>query len=441
VVSQVDGLWRKLAVSRTNPCYVGKMRQPRVVSLFSGAGGLDFGFEAAGFRTTVAVEMNHDCCETLRANRSRVHVIERSIFDVPTEEMLEASDVKPGEIDLVVGGPPCQPFSKAGYWARGDAARLDDPRANTLSAYLRVIEQARPRAFLLENVEGLAYSGKDEGLKLLLDGIARINRRTKSAYAPVLQVLNAADYGVPQLRERVIIIASRDGAQFKFPEPTHHGDEAGAQSSLFAKAEREPHRTAWDALADVEPSADEDLAVRGKWADLLPSIPEGNNYLWHTERGGGRPLFGWRRRYWTFLLKLAKARPSWTIQAQPGPAVGPFHWKNRRLSMRELCRLQTFPDDVLIHGGRTSVQRQVGNAVPSLLAEVLGRAIRVQLLGLPAMRAPLRLLPPRRAPVPAAEAHTDVPKKFRALEGKHSAHPGTGMGTRARERVTSQDAS
>ena len=98
-------------------------------------------------------------------------------------------------------------------------------------------------------------------------------------------------------------------------------------------------------------SEDEDLAVRGKWADLLPSIPEGSNYLHHTDRGEGMPLFGWRRRYWTFLLKLAKNRPSWTIQAQPGPAVGPFHWSNRRLSVRELSRLQTFPDDVNIVGG------------------------------------------------------------------------------------------
>ena len=83
---------------------------------------------------------------------------------------------------------------------------------------------------------------------------------------------------------------------------------------------------------------------------LLPTIPEGQNYLWHTERGGGEPLFGWRRRYWSFLLKLAKDLPSWTIQAQPGPATGPFHWDNRRLSVREMARMQTFPDNVVIKG-------------------------------------------------------------------------------------------
>ena len=283
------------------------MGKPKLISLYSGAGGMDYGFEAAGFSTGVTVEMDHDCCETLRSAR-RWPVIERSIFDVATDEMLEAASAKKGQVDLLIGGPPCQPFSKAGYWARGDSLRLGDPRADTLSAYLRVVEEALPRAFLLENVEGLAYSGKDEGLRLLLDEINRINKRTKSNYRPDFQVLNAADYGVPQLRERVFLIASREGDTFRFPAPTHGTADAG-DGPLFRSAPRELHRTAWDALGDVHPGPDEDLDVRGKWAQLLPSIPEGNNYLWHTDRGGGRPLFGWRRRYWTFLLKLAKARP------------------------------------------------------------------------------------------------------------------------------------
>lgn len=409
------------------------MRKPKLISLYSGAGGLDYGFEAAGFETGVAVEMDHDCCETLRRSRPRWAVIERSIFDVPTDEMLEAAGVRPGDIDLVIGGPPCQPFSKAGYWARGDSLRLDDPRASTLSAYLRVIEQARPRAFLLENVEGLGYAGKDEGLKLLLSGLEQINKRTKSAYKARVQTLNAADYGVPQLRDRVFLIAARDGTELQFPSATHRAPDA-EDLPLFAGA-IEPHHTAWDALADVKPDPGEDLDVRGKWAELLPSIPEGHNYLWHTDRGGGRPLFGWRRRYWTFLLKLAKAKPSWTIQAQPGPAVGPFHWENRRLSVRELCRLQTFPDNVIPCGGRTSVQKQLGNAVPSLLAEVLGRAIRTQLLKLPLPTHAPKLMPPSRTPVPPPEKPTDVSKKFLGLEGKHSPHPGTGQGHGARARL------
>jgi DNA (cytosine-5)-methyltransferase 1 len=403
------------------------MAKPTVISLFSGAGGLDYGFEAAGFETSVAVEMNHDACATLRANRNWP-VIEGDIFNVSSDELLGIAGLKTGEPDVLIGGPPCQPFSKSGYWVRGDAGRLDDPRSNTLGAYLHVLEETRPRAFLLENVEGLAFRGKDEGLKLLLDAFKGINRRTKSNYQPSVQLLNAADYGVPQLRRRLIVIGARDGTKFEFPEPTH-GDD---QLQLFGKLTS--RRTAWDAIGDLRLDPHEDVALTGRWAELLPSIPEGANYQWHTERSGGEPLFGWRRHFWSFLLKLAKNQPSWTIQAQPGPASGPFHWDSRRLSMRELCRLQTFPDDVNVMGGRSVVQKQVGNAVPSLLAEVLGRAIRTQLLGLRQVRGPLRLLPPQRSPFPDPIVPTKVPRKFLALRGEHRPHPGTGQGRAASQR-------
>lgn len=403
-----------------------------VISLYSGAGGLDYGFEAAGFETSVAVEMDHACCETLRANRPRWGIVERDITKVPSEEILEVGRLKRSDAAVLIGGPPCQPFSKAGYWHRGDSLRLDDPRANTLAAYLRVLEDTTPQAFLLENVEGLAYEGKDEGLRLLLDAIEVINKRTRSSYKPVFQVLNAADYGVPQLRKRVLMIASRDGTPFVFPSPTHAA--TSGQMSLLDTVM--PHRTAWDALADTKPDKDEDVEMRGAWAELLPSIPEGSNYLWHTARGGGLPLFGWRRRFWSFLLKLAKNQPSWTIQAQPGPAVGPFHWNNRRLSMRELCRLQTFPDDVDVLGNRSAVQKQIGNAVPSLLAEVVAREIRAQLLG-SRPRGQLKLLPPHRTPTPPPEPVAKVPRKYRKLIGDHAAHPGTGKGHAAIQREAS----
>ncbi len=400
--------------------------EPTAISLFSGAGGLDYGIEAAGFRTGVAVEMDHDCCETLRRNREWP-VIERSIFDVTTSEMLKAAGKKRREIDLVIGGPPCQPFSKSGYWKSGDTKRLADPRAGTLGAYMRVVEEALPRAFVLENVEGLAYSEKNEGLSFVLSMIESINKRCGVRYAPTFRVVCAADYGVPQLRHRLFLVASRDGEGFSFPAPTHEprDQEHAAQRALLP---RQLHRTAWDALGDLEPHPAEDLAMRGKWAELLPSIPEGENYLFHTERRGGEPLFGWRRRFWNFLLKLAKDRPSWTIQAQPGPAVGPFHWNSRRLSRRELCRIQTFPDDVEITGSYRAVHKQVGNAVPSLLAEVIGREVRAQLLGERRLRTSLRLLPPDRSPAPPPVEALPVPKKFRKLRGTHDAHPGTGKG-------------
>jgi DNA (cytosine-5)-methyltransferase 1 len=400
--------------------------KPKLISLYSGAGGMDYGFEAAGFDTAVALERDHDSCATLRQNRSWP-VIERDILEVPSGEILEVARLRPGEAALLIGGPPCQPFSKSSYWSRGDSLRLDDPRASTLAAYLRVLEDTRPHAFVLENVEGLAYEGKDEGLRLLLDAIETINTRINSNYRPVFKVLNAADFGVPQIRRRLIMVGARDGSTFRFPLPTH-ADNPG--EDLLTRT-LSPYRTTWDAIGDVQPDEDEDLAVRGKWAALLPSIPEGQNYLWHTERMEGLPLFGWRRRYWSFLLKLAKNLPSWTIAAQPGPATGPFHWSSRRLSARELCRLQTFPDNVQIHGGRTSVQRQVGNAVPSLLAEVVGREIRTQILGLPPLKGESRLLPPARSPVPPPELVQPVPLKFRKLAGEHTPHPGTGRGNAA----------
>lgn len=390
------------------------------ISLFSGAGGIDFGLEAAGFTTRVALEMDHDCCRTLRANR-RWPVLERDILSVPTSEILEAARLEAGDVDLVVGGPPCQPFSKSGYWASGDSLRLNDPRSATLLAFLRVVEEAKPKVFMLENVEGLAFSGKDEGLRILLERVREINRLTDSSYQPVVQVMNAAEHGVPQVRERVIIVAARNGKVFRFPNPTFRAPEDQAHPSLPT------FRTAWDALGHLDLDAEEDLGVRGKWGDLLPSIPEGQNYLHHTDRGGGLPLFGWRRRYWGFLLKLAKSRPSWTIQAQPGPAIGPFHWDNRRLSIKELCALQTFPAGLQIVGSRTSQQKQLGNAVPSLLAEILGRAIITQLLGGRVSRSP-KLAVQARTPTPPPRRPGRVPDRFRALVGDHSAHPGTGKG-------------
>ncbi len=399
---------------------------PKVVSLYSGAGGLDYGFEAAGFDTVFANDLDHDSCETLRQNRDWT-VVEGSIFDVANEEILSKAGVEVGEADVLIGGPPCQPFSKSSYWARGDAARLNDPRAATLDAYLRVLEGVQPRAFLLENVYGIAYSEKNEGMQLLLNKVAEINRRTGTRYEPFTAVLNAAWFGVPQLRERFFLVAARDGSHFDFPKAAF-APTSGEQKPLGTLP---TYRTAWDALADLQPSPDEDLEIRGKWAGLVPSIPEGQNYLHHTERGEGMPLFGWRRRYWNFLLKLAKRLPSWTIQAQPGPSVGPFHWENRRLSHRELCRLQTFPDDVQVFGTRMSVQRQIGNAVPSLLAEVLAREIKTQLLGYRRTREPLRLLPPDRSPAPPPERVRSVPAEYRKLAGRHQAHPGTGKGPRS----------
>jgi DNA (cytosine-5)-methyltransferase 1 len=167
---------------------------------------------------------------------------------------------------------------------------------------------------------------------------------------------------------------------------------------------------------------------------LLASIPEGANYQHHTARGAGEPLFGWRTRYWSFLLKLAKARPSWTIQAQAGPATGPFHWRSRRLSIAELKRLQCFPDEWDLVGGATSARRQLGNAVPPSIGELLGLAIRRQLLDQQPMPKP-PLTPTARPDCPPPEPPDAVPDRFLELRGEHADHPGAGKGPGALARV------
>ncbi|MBL8636198.1 MAG: DNA cytosine methyltransferase [Myxococcales bacterium] len=420
------------------------MKMRKVISLYTGAGGLDLGLEAAGFVTTATVEHNALACRTLRANQREDRpwaVLEQSIHDVSSEWLAKSGRVKIGEADILVGGPPCQPFSKSAYWVHGDTKRLGDPRADTLSAYLRVLRDLQPRVFLLENVFGITYKGKDEALNLLQNTIEAINREIGTNYSFCWKVLNTANYGVPQVRERFFLIGARDGREFTFPEPTHaevpptgsaSDSRRASQLALFDRAARqptaiEPWRTAWDALGDLDIGAVRGLQITGKWGDLLPSIPEGQNYLFHTDRGGGLPLFGWRRRYWTFLLKLAKDRPSWTLQAQPGAGIGPFHWKNRRLTVAEMMRIQTFPDGYVIEGGHTEAVRQLGNAVPSLMTEILGREVRRQLLDDPAS-GPLKLLPPQRTPIPPAEAVKPVPAKYHVHIGNHAAHPGTGKG-------------
>jgi len=402
----------------------------KAISLYTGVGGLDFGFEAAGFRTAVAVEMDPVSCRTIRLNR-KWPVLEGDIHQISSKAILDAANLRRGEADVLIGGPPCQPFSKSSYWVRGDSRRLDDPRADTLTAYLRVLRDTRPRAFLLENVPGLIYKGKDEGILHLARGIDAINRAVGTNYRVSCAVVNSVGYGVPQMRERVFLVGSRDGAPFAFPAYTH----GEAPEGELLKSSLEPHRTAWDALGDLpaDPN-DQSLDMGGYWAELLPSIPEGQNYLWHTHRGGGKPLFGWRTRYWSFLLKLAKNRPSWTIQAQPGSSIGPFHWRNRRLSAREMCRLQTFPDDLIFDCGRGDLQRMLGNAVPSLVTEVLAIAMRRQLFGDRKRKFALKLLPPKRVNLPSPEHVRKVPEKYLHLVGNHDDHPGEGKGAGAKRR-------
>jgi DNA (cytosine-5)-methyltransferase 1 len=186
-------------------------------------------------------------------------------------------------------------------------------------------------------------------------------------------------------------------------------------------------RVAWDAIGDLEPELDLP-ELKGKWATLLPTVPEGQNYLWHTDRGGGEQLFGYRTRYWSFLLKLAKDQPSWTLPAHPGPSTGPFHWDNRPLSVRELLRLQSFPADWMVEGTRVEQVRQVGNATPPLLAEAIGRSVAAHIAGVATPADDRTLEIPMCRPIPPAHRVKPLPASYRTLIGYHADHPGHGLG-------------
>lgn len=406
----------------------------KVLSLFTGAGGLDVGLERAGFEIAGCVEADRDCRETIRKNRPEWKLLEPGdIHAHRPSDVLAAFGLRERGTTLLAGGPPCQPFSKSGQWRYGRAGRMSDPRAATLRAYLGVLEAALPEAMLLENVKGMAatrerVTHKYEGLDVLRAALDRINRRHGTAYEPIALIVDAAAHGVPQRRERVFVYAARDGSGLVSPAPTH-AEVPDHEANGFLR-----FATVWDAIGALDdPDFDPSLLPGGAWGDLLPSIPEGCNYTHHTPRGSGEPLFGWRTRYWSFLLKLAKDRPSWTIQAQAGSATGPFHWRSRRLTTREVALLQCFPDDWEIHGAATSVRRQLGNAVPPPVAEVIGLEIRQQLLGeSPAPLPPLT--PTLRDDCPEPEPTAPIPAKHLSLKAEHPDHPGAGLGPGARKR-------
>jgi DNA (cytosine-5)-methyltransferase 1 len=367
------------------------------ISLFAGAGGLDIGCEAAGFTTVAAVECNPTARATLLANRPqffrdlREEAILDDVREIDVAALRRVSGTREGEVDLVHGGPPCTPFSKSGNWLEYKRAGAD-PNASLLDHFVETVGGLRPKAFLMENVYGLAYRNQNRRV------FDRFRLHTKEAgYALDWRVVLAADYGVPQLRQRLICIGVRQdllGAEqrhwrFPWPTPSHAGPHETRQAW---DANLPRHLTAGEALSTLtvsqNPPEPEEL-VSGTYADELAAIPPGQNYLfWTAERGHRRPRFRWRSRYWNFLLKLHPDRPSPTIQGQPGPWVGPFHWENRRLRVAEVKRLMTFPDEFIVLGTRREQQLQLGNAVPPTLAKVLASALRDELAGRCAIDSP-----------------------------------------------------
>ena len=385
------------------------------LSAFTGAGGLDLGLECAGFQTVACIELDERARDTIVTNRPHWNLLETGdIIQAAYELTPEDVGLGRGELSVLAGGPPCQPFSTAAQWADRGRKGLDDPRSLSLLAFLHLAETFLPHVILIENVPGFVL-GRSSALGVIDAELARINASHGTNYRTDVRVLSAEEYGVPQRRRRAILVARRDGKEFDWPEPTHV---------------RAPVR-AGDALADVR--ATRLPQPKGQWAELLPSIPAGMNYQYHTTRGGGQPLFGHRRWFWSFLLKLAPDQPSWTIPAQAGPATGPFHWDNRPLAVEELTRLQSFPLEWVFEGGEMARRKQVGNATPPLLAEIVGRAIAKSVFGR-RFKSALQLAIPRRRKIPVAPAPTAVPNQFLKHLNAQEAHPGVGRGPGAERR-------
>jgi DNA (cytosine-5)-methyltransferase 1 len=328
------------------------------LSFFSGGGGLDIGAQMAGIKVLTSLDFNKDSIETLRLNKFFAHTKHR-VDDIRNVKSTDFEEILKGnnpEKLVLLGGPPCQPFSKAGYW-KTLSQRLgpDDPR-NMIGSYLHIIDEIRPDGFILENVESILHPHNIQAVNDLAEAIDKMN------YHFVLVKANACDFGVPQKRKRVFFIASKKKISYT-PQPTHFENPKEGETPYERVVD-------WIGVFDSEKYASEWDSTEGLHHDALLQVPPGGNYISLSERRGHIPeLFKAGTRYWTFLLKLHPYQPSWTIIASPGHWEGPFHWNNRRLRNCELAAIQTFPVDYKFFGSLRSVRRQIGNAVPCVLAQ------------------------------------------------------------------------
>ncbi len=221
----------------------------KIISLFSGAGGMDIGFEMAGFQTAVAVEFDKSCCKTLNKNKPNLSVIQGDISKITTEQILKTAKLKPTEAALVIGGPPCQSFSLA-----GKRMGMDDPRGMLVLEFIRVVRESLPVAFVMENVKGMVNWEGGKAIDAIMNEISEpiIFEGQEYSYKVTKNVLNAANYGASQFRERVFIVGNRINKTFQFPKATHSKNET---PNLFGDNNRK-YNTVWDAIGTL-PKADE----------------------------------------------------------------------------------------------------------------------------------------------------------------------------------------
>jgi len=345
-----------------------------VISIFSGGGGIDLGFKKAGFEILYSTDHWEPACKTLEHNKVGKLVECKDIREVDFKSIPKILNID--SVDVLVGGPPCPAYSKSRFYRTEKKRALEDENAFTLHEYFRALEELNPKVFFFENVYGFIYKPHQAAFDYLKEQCNRLN------YEISYKVINTANYGVPQTRERFICVGVKKGfgKPFVFPEETHYDPDKNTLD-LFDTTSKKPWVTCGDVLSDLDIDLPEDefMQAGSKHKDLLKLVPPGDNYLYFTaERGHPNPLFKWRSRYWSFLLKLSPNRPSWTIQASFSNNMGPFHWKNRFLRIAEIKRLQTFDDDYEILGDLRTQWRQIGNAVPPLLVKILAEHIKQQ---------------------------------------------------------------
>jgi DNA (cytosine-5)-methyltransferase 1 len=338
------------------------MKKIVALSLFSGAGGLDVGCHSAGVPVLACLDFDRDSIETLKKNKQfkNTTIFHKDIVEFDSTEFKKILKKEKYDKFILVGGPPCQPFSKAGYWVGNSVRKKDQDPRNMVGEYLRMVKELKPDGFLFENVESLLHPSNKHV-------IAEIEKFvTKQGYKFKIFRANAIDFGVPQKRKRLIIFGSRKELIGE-PSKTHIRKENVYNSKL------KPYVTVGEVLKPYSSKAffeKEEVTEGGTYAEDLKRVPPGKNYIALTKEPlGPHPKFKAGKRFWTFLLKLHPDEQSWTIAAQPGPWVGPFHWTSRRLRIPEIAALQTFPKDYSFFGSRRSVQKQIGNAVPPQLGK------------------------------------------------------------------------
>ena len=336
------------------------------VSLFSGAGGLDIASIMAGVPVVSSTDIDPDCVQTLKANEmfKDSDIFEGDLHDIESSVFKACVEKRKANKFIIIGGAPCQPFSKAGYWVGNQTRKgINDPRATLVDEYLRVVTDILPDGFVFENVESLLHPTNKIIVEKFLEIVNDVGYTCKIVRA------NALDYGVSQKRKRLFILGTKSNFKSDEPQKTH------CDPSLCKETGLKPHVNVGEVIEgfeDDEYFEEYEVAKGGTYYEDLCEVPPGKNYKALTAWAGyPNPKFVADKRFWSFLLKLSPDLPSWTITAQPGPWVGPFHWDNRRLRVPEIAAIQTFPKGYKFVGSRRSIQKQIGNAVPCLMGKAM----------------------------------------------------------------------